>query len=150
MWRIGGIRTPGTGVSPYNGLAILLLTPLPCGLKHLQATSDPYFGLTISHSAIPVLDFVLTYKSTIRFHRQFVLNSVVRATSQPVTSRNRAPSSGFAHGEPARIFDGSTAHVSFCEMHGIVTIEKRLALSAARRRAVLDEVLQEISEGVAL
>jgi hypothetical protein len=32
----GGIRTLGTGVSPYNGLAILYFDVMPRNLNHLQ------------------------------------------------------------------------------------------------------------------
>ena len=35
----GGIRTLGTGVSPYNGLAILCLDVTPSNPNHLQSSS---------------------------------------------------------------------------------------------------------------
>jgi hypothetical protein len=35
----GGIRTLGTGVSPYNGLAILFLDAMPSNPNHLQSRS---------------------------------------------------------------------------------------------------------------
>ena len=35
----GGIRTLGTGVSPYNGLAILCFDVMPSNPNHLQSSS---------------------------------------------------------------------------------------------------------------
>jgi hypothetical protein len=35
----GGIRTLGTGFSPYNGLAIISADEMPSNLKHLQSRS---------------------------------------------------------------------------------------------------------------
>jgi hypothetical protein len=35
-----GIRTPDTGVSPYNGLAILATAAVPSNLNHLQSCSS--------------------------------------------------------------------------------------------------------------
>jgi hypothetical protein len=56
--REGGIRTPGTGVSPYNGLANESFSPPSLVFKHLQSWASLQVGLNASHSAIIVLRFV--------------------------------------------------------------------------------------------
>ena len=57
-----GIRTLGTGVSPYNGLANESFSPPSLVFKHLQSDWMPprrALYLSFSHSAIIVLHFVL-------------------------------------------------------------------------------------------
>ena len=55
----GGIRTLGTGISQYNGLANGPFSPPSLVFKHLQSYRGLQGGLSASHSAIIVLRFVL-------------------------------------------------------------------------------------------
>src|SRR5216684_5910278 len=57
----GGIRTLGTGVSPYNGLANGSFSPPSLVFKHLPSDSLLQVGLRASHSAVIVLRFVLRF-----------------------------------------------------------------------------------------
>jgi hypothetical protein len=48
----GGIRTLGTGVSPYNGLAIVCLDAMHCNPNDLQSRSATKTHLMLPHSSI--------------------------------------------------------------------------------------------------
>ena len=44
LWRRGGIRTPGTGFSQYNGLANSRFHTLLFGINNLCSGEMPYIG----------------------------------------------------------------------------------------------------------
>jgi hypothetical protein len=60
----GGIRTLGTGISQYNGLASLSFDAAPIGSNGLQADYLTAVGPNRSHTAIFVLSFVLRFSCT--------------------------------------------------------------------------------------
>jgi hypothetical protein len=55
----GGIRTLGTGVSPYNGLANESFPPPLLVFNHLPSCGSVSVGLGGPHAAVIVLHFVL-------------------------------------------------------------------------------------------
>jgi len=56
----GGIRTPGTGVSPYKGLANEIVLAALTRFQALTVVGEPSMsGLSPSHLAFIVLRFVL-------------------------------------------------------------------------------------------
>ena len=59
----GGIRTLGTGISQYNGLANLWFDAVPIGFNGLQSDYLTLVGPDRSHAAILVLHFVLHFRS---------------------------------------------------------------------------------------
>jgi hypothetical protein len=58
----GGIRTLGTGISQYNGLASLSFDAVPIGFNGLQADYLTLVGPNRSHTALSVLHFVLHFR----------------------------------------------------------------------------------------
>jgi hypothetical protein len=64
----GGIRTLGTGVSPYNGLENESFPPPSLVVKHLQSTPCLQVGLRASHAVVIVLHFVL--QIPVRIHHK--------------------------------------------------------------------------------
>jgi hypothetical protein len=49
IWRRGGIRTPGTSFSSYNGLAICPFHCLLFGINQLHSGKMPWFGAYTAH-----------------------------------------------------------------------------------------------------
>ena len=58
----GGIRTLGTGVSPYNGLASVTILVMRNNVKGLQSGQRLGIGCSRPHSAFFVLHFVLHFR----------------------------------------------------------------------------------------
>ena len=69
------IRTLGTGVSPYNGLASVSIFAVCNHIKRLQSDEGLETGQNRSHSAIFVLHFVLQFRGDLR-RRETVWRSV--------------------------------------------------------------------------
>ena len=89
----GGIRTLGTGISQYNGLANLSFDAVPAGFNGLQADYLTLVGPYRSHTAIFVLHFVL------HFFWGIVMLSFPRCCS--VSGKNRRVPAIMVHRMPS-------------------------------------------------
>src|SRR5579862_4490718 len=95
----GGIRTLGTGISQYNGLANESFSPPSLVFKYSQSDAWPRVGLRVPHSAVIVLRIVLrrlapTFPTPAFQHTS---SKEVLATRSPTSRVQNTVAEGSAH-----------------------------------------------------